>query len=52
MTENGLRLRVFPSRRRMEADASIVDEYLADLAVSVAAVRAGAGTPSRTPVVC
>jgi hypothetical protein len=32
----------------MEADASIVDEYLADL---VAAVRAGAGMPSRTPVV-
>jgi len=35
----------------MEADASIVDEYLADLVASVAAVRAGAGRPSRTSVV-
>ena len=31
--------------------APIVDNYLADLAASVAAVRAGAGAPSRTPVV-
>jgi glutamate/tyrosine decarboxylase-like PLP-dependent enzyme len=31
--------------------APIVDDYLADLAASVATVRAGAGTPSRTPVV-
>jgi hypothetical protein len=44
-------LRVFPSLRRMEVVWPIVDEYLADLAASVAAVRAGAGTPSRTPVV-
>jgi glutamate/tyrosine decarboxylase-like PLP-dependent enzyme len=31
--------------------APVVDEYLADLAASVAAVRAGAGAPSRAPVV-
>jgi glutamate/tyrosine decarboxylase-like PLP-dependent enzyme len=31
--------------------APVVDDYLADLAASVAAVRGGAGTPSRTPVV-
>jgi glutamate/tyrosine decarboxylase-like PLP-dependent enzyme len=31
--------------------APIVDDYLADLAAAVATVRAGAGTPSRTPVV-
>jgi glutamate/tyrosine decarboxylase-like PLP-dependent enzyme len=31
--------------------APIVEDYLADLAASVATVRAGAGTPSRTPVV-
>ena len=31
--------------------APIVDDYLADLAASVATVRASAGTPSRTPVV-
>jgi two-component system, OmpR family, response regulator RpaB len=31
--------------------APIVDDDLADLAASVATVRAGAGTPSRTPVV-
>jgi glutamate/tyrosine decarboxylase-like PLP-dependent enzyme len=31
--------------------APIVDDYLADLAASVAAVRAGAGAPSPTPVV-
>jgi glutamate/tyrosine decarboxylase-like PLP-dependent enzyme len=31
--------------------APIVDEYLADLAASVAAVRTGAGASSRTPVV-
>jgi hypothetical protein len=42
---------VFPSRRRLEADAAILDECLADPVASVLAVRAGAGTPSRTPVV-
>jgi len=31
--------------------APIVDDYLADLAASVATVRASTGTPSRTPVV-
>ena len=31
--------------------APIVDDYLADLAASVATVRAGAGAPARTPVV-
>ena len=31
--------------------APIIDDYLADLAASMATVRAGAGTPSRTPVV-
>jgi sphinganine-1-phosphate aldolase len=31
--------------------APIVDDYLADLAATVATVRGGAGTPSRTPVV-
>ena len=31
--------------------APIVDEYLADLAAAAATVRAGARTPSRTPVV-
>jgi sphinganine-1-phosphate aldolase len=31
--------------------APIIDAYLADLAASVAAVRAGTGAPSRTPVV-
>jgi glutamate/tyrosine decarboxylase-like PLP-dependent enzyme len=31
--------------------APIVDEYLADLAASVAAVRAGAGVPSPSPAV-
>jgi hypothetical protein len=31
--------------------APIVDDYVADLAASVAAVRAGAGAPSKTPVV-
>jgi hypothetical protein len=31
--------------------APIVEGYLADLAPSVAAVRAGAGAPSPTPVV-
>jgi hypothetical protein len=29
----------------------IVDDYLTDLAASVAAVRTGAGASSRTPVV-
>jgi hypothetical protein len=36
---------------RLMDHAPIVDDYLADLAASVAAVRAGAGTPARTPVV-
>ena len=31
--------------------APIVDDYLADLAASVATVRAGAGAPARTPAV-
>jgi sphinganine-1-phosphate aldolase len=43
-TPSGIHLMLTP------VHAPIVDDYLADLAASVVSVRAGAGTPSRTPV--
>jgi hypothetical protein len=46
-------MRVWPraQARGWSRHAPVIEEYLTDLAASVAAVRAGAGASSPTPVV-